>query len=178
MITLAQRLARIRAGLAERRRDAATRRRRGEIAGVCSAWLDRYWRTATVETSAPIDPVDILRTSADCRGMLAYGCVTICTHVDRDRRHMLWYVAFIAAINLGLGYLWGAYVRPCPRCAKARAWGMSLLSPTADAIEAEGTNRARETPNERRCLPSRRMPALPGVWTAGRQRPNIGHRSA
>jgi GGDEF domain-containing protein len=43
---------------------------------------------------------------------------------------MLWYVAIIGAINLGLGYLWGAYVRPCPRCAKARAMGLSLLSPT------------------------------------------------
>jgi GGDEF domain-containing protein len=49
---------------------------------------------------------------------------------------MLWYVAFIAAINLGLGYLWGAYVRPCPRCAKARAMGLSLLSPTS-AMEVE-----------------------------------------
>lgn len=44
---------------------------------------------------------------------------------------MLWYVAFIAGINLGLGYLWGAYVRPCPRCAKARAMGLSLLTPSA-----------------------------------------------
>jgi GGDEF domain-containing protein len=46
---------------------------------------------------------------------------------------MLWYVAFVAAINLGLGYLWGAYLRPCPRCAKARAMGLSLLSPTSAA---------------------------------------------
>lgn len=44
---------------------------------------------------------------------------------------MLWYVAIAAAINLGLGYLWGAYVRPCPRCAKARAMGLSLLAPTS-----------------------------------------------
>jgi GGDEF domain-containing protein len=44
---------------------------------------------------------------------------------------MLWYVAIVAGINLGLGYLWGAYVRPCPRCAKARAMGLSLLSPTS-----------------------------------------------
>jgi len=43
---------------------------------------------------------------------------------------MLWYVAIIAVLNLGLGYLWGAYVRPCPRCAKARAMGLSLLAPT------------------------------------------------
>lgn len=43
---------------------------------------------------------------------------------------MLWYVAFIAALNLGLGYVWGAYIRRCPRCAKARAMGLSLLTPT------------------------------------------------
>ncbi len=49
---------------------------------------------------------------------------------------MLWYVALVAGINLGLGYLWGAYVRPCPRCAKARAMGLSLLTPTA-ASDAE-----------------------------------------
>ena len=49
---------------------------------------------------------------------------------------MLWYVAIVAAINLGLGYLWGAYVRPCPRCAKARAMGLSRLTPTpAEAVE-------------------------------------------
>ena len=35
-------------------------------------------------------------------------------------RLMLWYIAFIAGLNLGLGYLWAAYVRPCPRCAKTR----------------------------------------------------------
>lgn len=44
---------------------------------------------------------------------------------------MLWYVAFVAAINLALGYAWGAYVRKCPRCAKARAMGLSLLEPTS-----------------------------------------------
>jgi len=44
---------------------------------------------------------------------------------------MLWYVAFVAAINLALGYAWGAYIRKCPRCAKARALGLSLLEPTS-----------------------------------------------
>jgi GGDEF domain-containing protein len=44
---------------------------------------------------------------------------------------MLWYVAFVAAINLALGYAWGAYIRKCPRCAKARAMGLSLLEPTS-----------------------------------------------
>lgn len=44
---------------------------------------------------------------------------------------MLWYVAFVAAINLAVGYAWGAYVRKCPRCAKARAMGLSLLEPTS-----------------------------------------------
>lgn len=33
---------------------------------------------------------------------------------------MLWYIAFIAGLNLALGYLWAAYLRPCPRCAKIR----------------------------------------------------------
>lgn len=49
---------------------------------------------------------------------------------------MLWYVAFIAALNLGLGYVWGAYIRRCPRCARARALGLSLL-PTTSPIEPE-----------------------------------------
>jgi GGDEF domain-containing protein len=49
---------------------------------------------------------------------------------------MLWYIAFIALLNLGLGYLWGAYIRRCPRCAKARAMGLSLLTPTSP-IELE-----------------------------------------
>lgn len=44
---------------------------------------------------------------------------------------MLWYVAFVAAINLALGYAWGAYLRKCPRCAKARAMGLSLLEPNS-----------------------------------------------
>ena len=56
---------------------------------------------------------------------------------------MLWYVAFIAGINLGLGYLWGAYVRKCPRCAKARAMGLSLLTPTTTA---EVAPRSEPTP--------------------------------
>lgn len=44
---------------------------------------------------------------------------------------MLWYVAFVAAVNLALGYAWGAYIRKCPRCAKARAMGLSLLEPNS-----------------------------------------------
>jgi GGDEF domain-containing protein len=59
---------------------------------------------------------------------------------------MLWYVAITAAINLGLGYLWGAYVRPCPRCAKARAMGLSLLSP-ADPRSAEVNPPASQAPS-------------------------------
>jgi GGDEF domain-containing protein len=46
---------------------------------------------------------------------------------------MLWYVAIIAVVNLALGYLWGAYLRPCPRCAKARAMGLSLLVPSLES---------------------------------------------
>jgi GGDEF domain-containing protein len=46
---------------------------------------------------------------------------------------MLWYVAFVAAINLALGYVWGAHFRKCPRCAKARAMGLSLLDPSTHA---------------------------------------------
>ena len=34
---------------------------------------------------------------------------------------MLWYVAIIAGLNIGLGYVWAAYFRPCPRCARRRA---------------------------------------------------------
>jgi GGDEF domain-containing protein len=49
---------------------------------------------------------------------------------------MLWYVAIIAVVNLALGYLWGAYLRPCPRCAKARAMGLSLLPPTLETRSA------------------------------------------
>jgi GGDEF domain-containing protein len=33
---------------------------------------------------------------------------------------MLWYVAFVAALNLGAGYYWGAHIRRCPRCALTR----------------------------------------------------------
>jgi GGDEF domain-containing protein len=55
---------------------------------------------------------------------------------------MLWYVAIIAVVNLALGYFWGAYVRPCPRCAKARAMGLSLLAPTFN------------TPSEHRSAPA------------------------
>jgi GGDEF domain-containing protein len=34
---------------------------------------------------------------------------------------MVWYVAFIAGLNLSLGYLWAVYFRQCPRCARRRA---------------------------------------------------------
>jgi GGDEF domain-containing protein len=49
---------------------------------------------------------------------------------------MLWYVAFVAAFNLAMGYAWGAYIRKCPRCAKARAMGVSLLEPNSLHISA------------------------------------------
>lgn len=62
---------------------------------------------------------------------MSYACVSFGTHSLRGLRFMLWYVALVAAVNLGLGYLWGAYLRPCPRCAKARALGLSLLTPTS-----------------------------------------------
>jgi len=52
---------------------------------------------------------------------------------------MLWYVAIIAVVNLSIGYLWGAYVRPCPRCAKARAMGLSLLAPMFDTNGEHGS---------------------------------------
>lgn len=63
---------------------------------------------------------------------------------------MLWYVAFIAALNLGLGYVWGAYIRRCPRCAKARAMGLSLLTPTSP-IELE---RRSESPKPLEVMPT------------------------
>jgi GGDEF domain-containing protein len=34
---------------------------------------------------------------------------------------MLWYVAIIAGLNIGLGYVWAANFRPCPRCARRRS---------------------------------------------------------
>ena len=60
---------------------------------------------------------------------VSYGYVGFITLPSGIGLQMLWYVAFIAAVNLGLGYLCGAYFRPCPRCAKARAMGLSLLAP-------------------------------------------------
>jgi GGDEF domain-containing protein len=44
---------------------------------------------------------------------------------------MLWYVAFIAALNLGAGYYWGAYVRRCPRCRLMREAEILALAPAA-----------------------------------------------
>jgi GGDEF domain-containing protein len=43
---------------------------------------------------------------------------------------MLWYFAIVAALNLGLGYAWAVFFRPCPRCARARA--MRASWPTAE----------------------------------------------
>jgi len=45
---------------------------------------------------------------------------------------MLWYVAFIAALNLGAGYYWGAHLRRCPRCALVR--GAESLTATLPEI--------------------------------------------
>src|SRR3990172_6725802 len=76
---------------------------------------------------------------------------------------MLWYVAFIAVLNLGLGYLWGAYVRRCPRCAKARAMGLSLLPPSSVTMEAGPrmmpAEVTMETPPTRPTIKLERMPA-------------------
>lgn len=70
---------------------------------------------------------------------------------------MLWYVAFIAALNLGLGYAWGAYIRRCPRCAKARALGLSLLTPTSN-LELE---RRSEPPKPLEVSPVTAVATLP-----------------
>jgi PleD family two-component response regulator len=43
---------------------------------------------------------------------------------------MLWYVGFIAALNLCAGYYWGAHLRRCPRCALTREAEILALSPT------------------------------------------------
>jgi GGDEF domain-containing protein len=43
---------------------------------------------------------------------------------------MLWYVAFVAAVNLGAGYYWGAHLRRCPRCALMREAEILALAPT------------------------------------------------
>ena len=45
---------------------------------------------------------------------------------------MLWYVAFVAALNLGAGYYWGAHFRRCPRCALMREAEILVLSPAAN----------------------------------------------
>jgi diguanylate cyclase (GGDEF)-like protein len=47
---------------------------------------------------------------------------------------MLWYVAFIAAVNLGAGYYWGAYLRRCPRCVLMREAEILALSPTTGRV--------------------------------------------
>jgi GGDEF domain-containing protein len=57
---------------------------------------------------------------------------------------MLWYVAFIAAVNLGAGYYWGAYLRRCPRCLLMREAEILALSPTT----SHGA-RGRATPIEK-----------------------------
>lgn len=76
---------------------------------------------------------------------------------------MLWYIAFIAAINLGLGYAWGAYLRPCPRCAKARAMGLSLLSPSS-ALETDA--RIEHSPAATAGMPPRNRGATSGPAAA------------
>ncbi len=59
---------------------------------------------------------------------------------------MLWYIAIIGAVNLGLGYFWGVYIRPRPRCANARAMGLSLLLPSS-VTEFEARTRPGLTPS-------------------------------
>jgi GGDEF domain-containing protein len=52
---------------------------------------------------------------------------------------MLWYVAFIAALNLGAGYYWGAHLRRCPRCALVRgAESLTISLPTARVMSSRG----------------------------------------
>jgi GGDEF domain-containing protein len=48
---------------------------------------------------------------------------------------MLWYIAFIAAVNLAAGYYWGAYLRRCPRCVLMREAEILALSPAANRID-------------------------------------------
>jgi diguanylate cyclase (GGDEF)-like protein len=53
---------------------------------------------------------------------------------------MLWYIAFIAGLNLALGYLWAAYLRPCLRCAKIRELN-AVLSGSATMATPESKPR-------------------------------------
>jgi diguanylate cyclase (GGDEF)-like protein len=60
---------------------------------------------------------------------------------------MLWYVALIAALNLGAGYYWGAHLRRCPRCALVRGAESLSISPPIERImpsRAESGSQASE----------------------------------
>jgi GGDEF domain-containing protein len=55
---------------------------------------------------------------------------------------MLWYVAFIAALNLGAGYYWGAHLRRCPRCALVRgAESLSIALPESRPLTSRKESR-------------------------------------
>jgi diguanylate cyclase (GGDEF)-like protein len=58
---------------------------------------------------------------------------------------MLWYVAVIAALNLGLGYLWAVRTRTCPRCARRRATEL-LVSQSATTGRPAATRAAAPPP--------------------------------
>ena len=59
---------------------------------------------------------------------------------------MLWYITFIAVLNLGLGYLWAAYVRPCPRCAKIREWDCRCLLTLTRPANSKSAAKAEALP--------------------------------
>ena len=59
---------------------------------------------------------------------------------------MLWYIAFIAGLNLALGYLWAARLRPCPRCAKVRELSSVLAGAPAVKVVERPPALAAEAP--------------------------------
>jgi GGDEF domain-containing protein len=65
---------------------------------------------------------------------------------------MLWYVAFIAALNLGAGYYWGAHLRRCPRCALVR--GAESLSAALPEVRPLTNRRESRIPSAAEVAPS------------------------
>jgi GGDEF domain-containing protein len=63
---------------------------------------------------------------------------------------MLWYIAFIAALNLGAGYYWGAYLRRCPRCALVRdaQCFVDSAAPQRQAVGTISSLRSAAAPSE------------------------------
>jgi diguanylate cyclase (GGDEF)-like protein len=80
---------------------------------------------------------------------------------------MLWYIAVIAGLNLALGYLWAAHLRPCPRCAKIRELnavlgGSNTSSPLDTATRPSLQSARADRPN----APGLEMPSRTSIADA------------